>query len=141
VPRLFDAVCSLVSCCSTRALDRYLARSGNGRASARIKTATPNARLRSLQTVNSTSALLLRIFRADVYQAQEVTTMLEFGNSLKRGRRWRRDYNQARGKQHLAGSPPAMLAAQWSETAASGPEAVSVRTGERAAGNSPEIST
>jgi putative transposase len=41
--------------------------------------------------------------------------------------RWRRDYNQVRPHSALRDSAPAVFAAQWTETAALGPEAVSVR--------------
>lgn len=55
--------------------------------------------------------------------------------------RWRRDYNQVRPHSALRDSAPAVFAAQWTETAAPGPEAVSVRPGKPAEGNSLEILT
>ena len=55
--------------------------------------------------------------------------------------RWRQDYNQVRPHSSLRDSAPAVFAAQWTETAAPGPEAVSVRPGKPAAGNSLEILT
>src|SRR5271156_2493970 len=55
--------------------------------------------------------------------------------------RWRREYNQVRPHSALRDSAPAVFAAQWTETAAAGPEAVSVRPGKPAEGNSLEILT
>ena len=44
--------------------------------------------------------------------------------------RWRRDYNQVRPHSALRDSAPALFAAQWTETAAAGPEAVPPRPGK-----------
>ena len=55
--------------------------------------------------------------------------------------RWRRDYNQVRPHSALRDSAPAVFAAQWTVTAAPGPEPVPDRTGKPAAGNSLEILT
>jgi putative transposase len=53
--------------------------------------------------------------------------------------RWRQDYNQVRPHSSLRDSAPALFAAQWTETAASGPEPVPAPAGKPAAGNSLEI--
>ena len=49
--------------------------------------------------------------------------------------RWRQDYNQVRPHSALRDSAPAVFAAQWTETATAGPEAVPVRAGKPAEGN------
>lgn len=48
---------------------------------------------------------------------------------------WRQDYNQVRPHSALRDSAPAVFAAQWTETAAPGPEPVPDRTRKPAAGN------
>ena len=53
--------------------------------------------------------------------------------------RWRQDYNQVRPHSSLRDNAPALFAAQWTETAASGPEPVPAPAGKPAAGNSLEI--
>ena len=52
---------------------------------------------------------------------------------------WRQDYNQVRPHSALRDSAPAVFAAQWTETAAPGPEPVPEPAGKPAAGNSLEI--
>lgn len=54
---------------------------------------------------------------------------------------WRQDYNQVRPHSALRDSAPAVFAAQWTETAAPGPEPVPDRTRKPAAGNSLETLT
>jgi len=54
---------------------------------------------------------------------------------------WRRDYNQVRPHSALRDSAPAMFAAQWVETAATGPEPVPARPRKLETGNSLETLT
>ena len=55
--------------------------------------------------------------------------------------RWRQDYNQVRPHSALRDNAPAVFAAQWTETAAPGPESVPDRTRKPAAGDSLETLT
>jgi putative transposase len=54
---------------------------------------------------------------------------------------WRQDYNQVRPHSALRDSAPAVFAAQWTETAATGPEPVPAQSGKPETGNSLETLT